>query len=82
MKSGMVVTGHGEHSCSKNGGNRPRGSAPGCQNVFFCYQCNAAFRPLILHRFRPFLKQHVNRFPFAYTGEKFSNFCAGGFLGP
>jgi len=25
----------------------------------FCYQCNAAFRPLILHRFRPFLKQQM-----------------------
>jgi len=25
----------------------------------FCYQCNAAFRPLILHRFRPFLKQQT-----------------------
>jgi len=35
MKFRMVVTGHGEHSCSKNGGNRPRGCAPGRQNVFF-----------------------------------------------
>jgi len=27
--------------------------------LVFCYQRNAAFRPLILHRFRPFLKQQT-----------------------
>jgi len=28
------LTDHGAHSHKKNGGNRPRGSASGCQNVF------------------------------------------------
>ena len=39
----------------------PRSSASGCQNVFcfFCYHDNAAFRPLILHRFWTFLKQQT-----------------------
>jgi len=29
----------------------------GAKTCFFIFQCNAAFRPLIRHRFRPFLKQ-------------------------
>jgi len=29
------LTDHGAHSHKKNGGNSPRGSASGCQNVFF-----------------------------------------------
>jgi len=29
------------HSYKKNGGNRTRVSAEGCQNVFFCFQFNA-----------------------------------------
>ena len=41
---------------------KPQPTNPGCQNVFcnfsfFWYQGNAAFRPLILHRFRPFLQR-------------------------
>ena len=50
--------------------------------VFFCHQCNTAFRPLIVHRFRPFLKKDMNQCPHAYTGEKFPNFCAGVFQVP
>jgi len=84
MKSGILVMGHGAHSHKKNGGNHPRGSAPGCQNVlFFCYQGNAAFRPLFLELISTiFETTDVNRFPHVYTGEKFSNFCAGGFPDP
>jgi len=29
-----------------------------------------------------FERTDVNRFPHAYTGENFSNFCAGSFPGP
>jgi len=31
------------------------GKSPQGAKTCFCYQCKAAFRPLILHRFRPFL---------------------------
>ena len=48
------------------------------KRVFFCYQCNAAFRPLILHQFRQFFKQQtliafrmrvpVKKFPISAQG--------------
>jgi len=65
---------YGAHSHKKKGDNRPKGSAPGCQNVF-CF---------LLSRERGlsatiFETTDVNRFPHAYTGEKFPNFCAGNF---
>ena len=46
--------------------------------VFFHHQYNAAFRTLILHRFRPCLKQQTNRRAGAYTREKFPEFLRMG----
>ena len=40
-------------------GKSPQGFCPRMPKCVFCYQCNVAFRPLILHRFRPFLKQQT-----------------------
>ena len=52
--------------------------------VFFVIKATwPAFRPLTLHRCRPFFETtDVNRFAHAYTGENFSNFCAWNFPGP
>jgi len=63
----------------KNAGNRP-----GCQNVF-CFFLLSKQRDLSATYPAPistiFETADVHRFPHAYTGEKFSNFCAGGFPG-
>jgi len=42
-------------------GKSPQGFRPRVPKhiLFFCYQCNMAFQPLIMHRFRPFLKQQT-----------------------
>jgi len=75
---------HGVHSHEKNGGNRPRGSATGCQNMFCFFlsmQCGLSVTyPATISTI--FETTDMNRFLHAYTGEKFSNFCAGGFSGP
>jgi len=84
MKFGIQLRGQGAHSHKKNGGNRPRGSDPGCQNVF----CFLLSRQRGLSATYPapisttFETTDVNRFPHAYTGEKFPNLCAENFPGP
>jgi len=73
------VTGHGAHSHKKTGGNRRRGSASGCQNVF-CFFVMNTMRPfghLSCTDFHIFETTDVNRFPHVYTGENFPNFCTG-----
>jgi len=79
-----ISDGHGAHSRKKNGRNRPRGSAPGYQNVF--YFLLSRQRGLSATYLAPistiFEIADVNRFAHAYTGEKFSNFCTGNFPGP
>ena len=47
-----------------------------------CYQGNAAFGHLSCTVYDHFEATDVNRFPHVYTGEKFSNFCAGNFPCP
>ena len=75
----IIIGGHGAHSHKKNGGYRPR-----CQNVF-CFLLSmqrglSATYPAPISTI--FETTDVNRLAHAYTGEKFSNFCAGGFPGP
>ena len=60
-----------------------RVSAPGCQNVlFFVIKTTRPFGHLSCTDFDHFETTDVNRFAHAYTGEKFTNFCAWGFPGP
>jgi len=77
------MTGHGAHSHKKNGGNRPRGSAPGCLNVFFFLSrqpgLSATYPALISTIFET---ADMNCFLHAYIGGKFSYFCARDFPGP
>jgi len=72
MKLGISVRGHGAHSHQKLGlitpGVPPHGARP------FIHQWNAAFKPLILHRFRPFLekiRESVSATQHAYISENF-----------
>jgi len=63
---------HGAHSHKKNWGNRPRGSASGCQNVF-CFLLSSqrglsATYPAPISTI--FETIDVNHFPHAYAVEK------------
>jgi len=75
------VRGHGAHSHKRNGGNRASVSTSGCQNVFFVINATQPFAHLSCTDFDHFWKTDVNRFPHAYTGEKFPNFCSEAFPG-
>ena len=80
-----ISEGHGAHSHTKNVRNRPRGSAPECQNVFYYFLLSrqrglSATYPAPISTI--FETTDVNRFAHAYVGEKFSNFGAGNFPDP
>jgi len=81
----IQVRGHGSHSHKKNGGNRPqkfRLRVPK-RVLFFLLSwqrgLSATYPAPILNIFEA---TDVNRFPHAYTGEKFPNFFAENFSGP
>jgi len=65
-------------------GKLPQGFCPRVPNcvLFFCDQCNAAFRPLIVHRFRPFLKQQTWIAFRMHTPVRNFRISARGFPGP
>jgi len=55
----------------------PQGAKTGF--VFFCYQCSAAFRPLILHRFRHFWSNRRESLSACVHWWKISKFLRRGF---
>ena len=72
--------GHGVHSHKKWGKSSHGFRLRLPKRVFFL--SNAVFWPLILHRYRSFLKKDANRCPHVYTGQIFPKVCTGGFPGP
>jgi len=81
MECGLQVRGHGVHSHKENGEIAP-GVLP--QNAKMCFLLSmqrglSATYPAPISTV--FETTDVNCFPYAYiTGEKFPNFCAGGFV--
>jgi len=78
------VTGHGAHSHKKNGGKLPPEFGPRVPKRvgFSVINATRPFGRLPSLISTIFETAGVNRFPHAYTGEKFCNFCAGVFKVP
>jgi len=69
--------GHGAHSHKKNRGNRPIGSTPGCQNVFFIINARWLFGHLPCTNFDHFWTNCRESLSACVHRWKFPNFCTG-----